>query len=136
MARKWQKLTNIKRKRIAFSKATGGADADNCNASLVAAKGHFVVYTSDQRRFVLPLEYLKEEIFTELFRLAEEEFGLPRYGLHHIALEYVIAMIQQNIVKNLEKALVIAIATRCCPSSSYLPPHLCTPNQQMLICSF
>ncbi|KAG2706127.1 hypothetical protein I3760_05G090000 [Carya illinoinensis] len=141
MARKWQKLTNIKRKRITFPQATGGADADSCNASLVAAKGHFLVYTSDQRRFVLTLEYLKEEIFKELFRIAEDEFGLPRYGpitlpCDAASLEYVIAMIQQNIAKNLEKALVIAIATACFPSSSYLPPDLCTPNQQMLICSF
>lgn len=141
MARKWQKQTNIKRKRIAFPEAAGGADAESCNTSLVAVKGHFVVYTSDQRRFVLPLEYLKEGILKELFRIAEEEFGLPRYGpitlpCDAAPLEYVIALIQHNIAKNLEKALVIAVATSCCASSSYLPPDLCTTNQQMPIFSF
>ncbi|XVF44709.1 hypothetical protein PTKIN_Ptkin02bG0145900 [Pterospermum kingtungense] len=44
-------------------------------------KVHFVVYIVDQKRFVLPLEYLKNEIVTELFNLIEEEFGLPGDGL-------------------------------------------------------
>lgn len=86
MARKWQKVANIKRKRITFPIVpTGG--------------GHFVMYTADQRRFVLPLEYLDKEIFKELFRMAEQVFGLPRNGpitlpCDAASMEYVIAMIQ------------------------------------------
>ncbi|XP_041012324.1 auxin-responsive protein SAUR68-like [Juglans microcarpa x Juglans regia] len=142
MARKWQKLASIKGKRITLPKATGSEIAGSCNTSAVADKGHFVVYNADERRFVLPLEYLNKEIFKELFRMAEEEFGLPRNGpitlpCDAACVEYVVAMIQQNTAKNLEKALAIAIATECCPSSSYLPPHLPISNQQILqICIF
>ncbi|KAB1207617.1 Auxin-induced protein 6B [Morella rubra] len=143
MARKWRTLANIKRKRITYPKGTEGEDADlGCNMqSWIADKGHFVVYSADQRRFVLPLEYLNKEIFKELFRMAEAEFGLPGNGpitlpCDAASMEYAVAMIQLNIAKNLEKALVMAIATGCCPSSSSLPPDLRIPNQQMLICSF
>lgn len=139
LARKWQKLANIKRKRISFPRATRNPD-ESCNSlSVVAHKGHFVVYTADQRRFVLPLEYLNEEIFKVLFRMSEEEFGLPRnraitLPCDAVSLEYVIAMIQQNMAKDLEKALVMSTANGCHSSSSYLPPDL--PNKQILICSF
>ncbi|KAE8719165.1 Auxin-responsive protein SAUR62 [Hibiscus syriacus] len=64
-------------------------------------KGHFVVYSSDEKRFVLPLEYLKNKIVMELFQLAEEEFGLQ--GNEHITLpcdtalmEYVIGLIKRK----------------------------------------
>lgn len=85
MARKWRKVANIKIKRITFPRPTGG--------------GHFVMYTADQRRFVLPLEYLDKEIFKELFRMAEQVFGLPTNGpitlpCDAASVEYVIAMIQ------------------------------------------
>ena len=140
MARKWQNLANIKRKRITFPRASRDANVDSCNtSSVVADKGHFVLYTADQKRFVLPLEYLNNEIFKELFRLAEEEFGLPRNGpitllCDAVSLEYVVAMIQQNIAKDLEKALVMSITTGFYPSSSYPPSDV--PNKQLLICSF
>ncbi|KAF7808490.1 auxin-responsive protein SAUR64-like [Senna tora] len=38
-------------------------------------EGTLVVYSIDERRFEVPLEYLKSEIFQELFKMAEEEFG-------------------------------------------------------------
>jgi hypothetical protein len=117
MARRWRKVANIKRKRITFSRPNGNADADICNTSMsVANKGHFVMYTADRRRFVLPLEYLNKEIFKELFRMAEEVFGLPRNGpitlpCDAASMEYVIAMSQHNIAKHMEKALATAIAS-------------------------
>ncbi|KAL4616417.1 hypothetical protein ACB092_07G197500 [Castanea dentata] len=139
LAKKWQRLANMKRKRISFPRATRNP-GESCNTpSVVADKGHFVVYTADQRRFVLPLEYLNKEIFKELFRMSEEEFGLPRNGAitlpcDAVSMEYVVAMIQQKVAKDLEKALVMSISNGCYSSSSYLPPDL--PNKQILICSF
>ncbi|KAL8139548.1 hypothetical protein V2J09_005569 [Rumex salicifolius] len=47
---------------------------------LVEEKVHFVVYTTNERRFALPLAYLQSEIFGELLRMAEEEFGLATDG--------------------------------------------------------
>ncbi|THG18036.1 hypothetical protein TEA_019430 [Camellia sinensis var. sinensis] len=80
MARKWQKVAAISQKRIIFPRTTRGVDdADNCNTSTVQ-KGHFAVYTADQRRFVIPLAYLDTGIFKELLKMAEEEYGLPSHG--------------------------------------------------------
>ncbi|GKV23931.1 hypothetical protein SLEP1_g33603 [Rubroshorea leprosula] len=75
LARKRRKLAAIKRKRITLP--MDNVDADSCSTSSLVEKGHFVVYSIDKRHFVLPLEYLKKHIVRELFRLAEEEFGIP-----------------------------------------------------------
>ncbi|KAG4215106.1 hypothetical protein ERO13_A01G156550v2 [Gossypium hirsutum] len=76
LARKWQKMAVIRRKRITSSSATSDTDANSCSMSTAVEQGDFVVYNVDQKRFVLPLEYLKNEIVMELFNLAEEEPGL------------------------------------------------------------
>ncbi|WOL13514.1 auxin-responsive protein SAUR36-like [Canna indica] len=47
------------------------------HSTAVVPKGHFAVYTREGQRFVVPIEYLKSNIFVELLRLSEEEFGLP-----------------------------------------------------------
>lgn len=41
-----------------------------------APKGHFVVYVGEEeRRYVVPISYLKNEEFQKLLQKAEEEFG-------------------------------------------------------------
>lgn len=81
MARKWQKVAAIKRKRISFQRDHGNVYAiASTSSSSVVDKGHFVVYTADKRRFVFPLLYLDTQIFRELLRLSKEEFGLPSDG--------------------------------------------------------
>ncbi|PHT31070.1 Auxin-responsive protein SAUR65 [Capsicum baccatum] len=59
MARRWQKLAAKQRKRISFPR--NGSNADSCSASSssIVEKGHFVVYTIDQRRYAFPLTYLE-----------------------------------------------------------------------------
>ncbi|XP_059654928.1 auxin-responsive protein SAUR64-like [Cornus florida] len=47
---------------------------------MVADRGHFIVYKTDQRGFEVPLAYLGEEIFRKLLEMSEEEFGLPSEG--------------------------------------------------------
>ncbi|CAN1189035.1 Auxin-responsive protein SAUR64 [Linum perenne] len=42
-------------------------------------KGQFVVYTTDRRRYALPLELLEKEIFVELLKMSEEEFGISSH---------------------------------------------------------
>ncbi|EOX97521.1 Uncharacterized protein TCM_006516 [Theobroma cacao] len=59
MAWKWQQMTVMGRKRISFqgmanAKVIAGSD----DKSSVAEKGHFVIYTTDQKRRVVPLAYL------------------------------------------------------------------------------
>ncbi|XP_031285310.1 auxin-responsive protein SAUR67-like [Pistacia vera] len=123
MAKKWQKVAAIKRRRISLPKATGVVDSESCRTSSVVEKGHFVVYTADQRRFVIPLTYLKNDIIRELFTTAEDEFGLPSGGpitlpCDAIFMEHAVPLIQRHATKDVEKALLMSLATgRCLPSS-------------------
>lgn len=71
MARKWQKVAGIGEKRISLPK---------CEGRCIAEKGHFVAYSSDQKRYVIPLGHLESSVFRELLKMSEEEFGLPRDG--------------------------------------------------------
>ncbi|XP_021848500.2 auxin-responsive protein SAUR64-like [Spinacia oleracea] len=126
MARKWQRLAAASRRRISWSKS-------------LSEKGHFVVYTSDKRRFMIPLTYLKSEIFTELFRMAEEEFGVESSGPIMLPcdssfMEYAISMIQRHVTEDMEKALIMSLAT--CRYSSLSNGLQEQPNQQLFICSF
>ncbi|KAE8668972.1 putative SAUR-like auxin-responsive protein family [Hibiscus syriacus] len=100
------------------------AETNNCSTSSAVEKGHSVVYSVDQKRFLLPLEYLKNKIVMELFDLAEEEFGLPGDGVLTLPcdanfMEYVIALIKRKPSKEVEKALILSVAASSC-SSSYL----------------
>nr|DAD46631.1 TPA_asm: hypothetical protein HUJ06_016568 [Nelumbo nucifera] len=125
MARKWQKLAAIGRRRISASPRTKlQRDVDKCSA-MVAVKDHFVVYTADQNRFVIPLAYLNNPIFIELLRMSEEEFGLPSDGpitlpCNSAFAEYIISMMQRCPSRDLEKALVVTLSTYRCSLSSSL----------------
>ncbi|CAJ1972611.1 unnamed protein product [Sphenostylis stenocarpa] len=72
MARKWQIMAGIKRREIS-------PPTDKMRHK-VADKGHFVVYTIDKTRFVVPLTCLRNNVFRELLRMSEEHFGLPTDG--------------------------------------------------------
>ncbi|XP_052193882.1 auxin-responsive protein SAUR68-like [Diospyros lotus] len=85
MAGKWKRLAVMNRKRIIFP---------------IVAEGHFVVYTTNQRRFVVPLAYLSNGIFKELLRLAEEEYGLPSHEpimlpCDLVLMEYAVSFIRR-----------------------------------------
>ncbi|XP_020272254.1 auxin-responsive protein SAUR68-like [Asparagus officinalis] len=78
MAKKWQKVASLG--KSASSSQTGAQlHSDACSTS-VAEKGHFIVYTSDSKRFMVPLRFLGSVIFVELLKMSEDELGLPRYG--------------------------------------------------------
>ncbi|XP_021753555.1 auxin-responsive protein SAUR64-like [Chenopodium quinoa] len=126
MARKWQRLAAAGRRRISWSRA-------------VAEKGHFVVYTSDNKRFMIPLNYLKSQMFIELLKMAEEEFGVTSSGPITLPcdsnfMEYAISMIQRNVAEDLEQALIMSLAT--CRYSSLSNDHQDQTNQQLVICSY
>ncbi|XVE67242.1 hypothetical protein DITRI_Ditri08aG0144500 [Diplodiscus trichospermus] len=136
LARKWQKLVAIKQKKITLPR--------KMLMQTIAAhhqpwrKGHFVVYSVDQKRFVLPLEFLKNEIVMELFNLAQEDFGLPGNGLlilpcNATFMEYVIALIKRKPSKDVEKALILSVASGH-RSSSYLCQH--ETSKQLPVLSF
>ncbi|XWS55151.1 hypothetical protein CRYUN_Cryun10bG0150200 [Craigia yunnanensis] len=63
MARKWQKMTTLGRKRIS-SPGTSNAKviAGSVDEPSVVDKGHFVIYTIDQKRHVVLFSYLSNNI--------------------------------------------------------------------------
>ncbi|KAG5581804.1 hypothetical protein H5410_052431 [Solanum commersonii] len=80
MARKWQKFAAKQRKRISFPRSNYN-DAESCStSSSIVDKGHFVLYTTNQKRFVVPLTYLQHDVIRQLLHMSEEEFGLPSDG--------------------------------------------------------
>ncbi|KAK7341276.1 hypothetical protein VNO80_24202 [Phaseolus coccineus] len=140
MAWKWQKeATNYQRKRILWPKTQeNAAKAEGCSLWTKAEKGHFVVYSMDKKRFVLPLLYLKNNIFRELFKMAEEEFGLSSnvpltLPCEATFIEYVITLIERNVTKDLEEAVLMFIPTTRCQSSFDLHRE---PTNQHLLCSY
>ena len=138
MAKKWQKVAALGRKRISLQRINKGVDEDICSTSSVADKGHFVVYSSDRRRFVIPLAYLNCEIMRELFQMSEEEFGIQSAGpiilpCDSAFLNYVISVIQHGVAKELERALIMSIAPSSCSSSSYF--HQEQISEQLLSCT-
>ncbi|KAL8109706.1 hypothetical protein AgCh_025704 [Apium graveolens] len=137
LARKWQKQATLSRKRLTFP--TTSADGAFYNTSTRVEKGHFVVYSADQRRFVIPLTYLQHNIFRELLRLAEEEYGMPSDGpitlpCDEAFVEYAISLIKRHATTDMEKALLISINSGHCLSSA----NICKEHtpQQLLVCSF
>lgn len=125
LARKWQTLAAISRKRITWPRnTTDSSDANDCSTSSVAEEGHFVVYSADERRFVLPLEYLKKDIVRELLKLGEEEFGMTSSGPLTLPcdadlMEYMISLIRRPLTKEVEEALIMSVVSGRCSSSSH-----------------
>ncbi|KAK2637430.1 hypothetical protein Ddye_032222 [Dipteronia dyeriana] len=144
MAKKWQKLVVRNRKRLSFPRTNRTVDAESCStssSSSMVEKGHFVVYSADQTRFVIPLKYLENSIIKDLFKMAEDEFGLPSSGpitlpCDAVFMEYAISLIRRRPEKNVEKALLLSLATGHCLPSSYLHGQELNNQQSSLICSF
>ncbi|KAJ8765108.1 hypothetical protein K2173_010593 [Erythroxylum novogranatense] len=142
IAKKWQRLAALNRKRISLPRGERN-DADPSsrnNITSVAEKGHFVVYTADQIRFMFPMSYLNNQVFRELLAMSEEEFGLPGNGpltipCDAVFLEYVVSLIRRKVDKEMEKVLVMSISTSTRCSSSY-SHYQGRSNQYLLVPSF
>ncbi|KAF8032324.1 hypothetical protein BT93_D1288 [Corymbia citriodora subsp. variegata] len=138
MARKWQKMAAVGRKRISFHRTNSKSATTNANRSSVAQKGHFVVYTTDERRFVIPLSFLGNEIVRGLFRISEEEFGIPCDGpitlpIDALSMEYTLSLIRRGLAKDQENALLMSFSRQSC--SSFLTFNQALENPEMLVCS-
>ncbi|KAJ0077506.1 auxin-responsive protein SAUR68-like [Pistacia vera] len=137
LAKKWQKLAATKQKRVSSPSTSGVIEAESCRTCSMTEKGHVVVYTNDQKCFVIPLNFLKNNIIIELFTMAEDEFRLPVNGpitlpCDAVFMECAISLILRNAAKDVDKALLMSLAT-CLPSSNL---HQNQSNQQSLICNF
>nr|GMC80534.1 auxin-responsive protein SAUR68-like [Ipomoea batatas] len=121
LAKKWQKFAAIRRNRISFPSLND--DTDNCSTSSAVSKGHFVVYTADQMRFVVPLSYLENEIIRQLLNMSEEVFGLPSDGPITLPcdaafMNYIISLLSRGLSKELENALLISFTSSRCSLAS------------------
>ncbi|KAL2476925.1 Auxin-responsive protein SAUR67 [Forsythia ovata] len=141
MARQWQKFTAIRQKRITFPGSTKDEDKDARSSLSTVDKGHFAIYTCDQRRFVIPLAYLEKPIFRELLKMAEEEYGLPGNGpitlpCDAIFMEYAVSLIRRNTAREMERALLVSMTSNscCCSLSSHIQQG--QVNQNSLVCAF
>ncbi|XP_057525829.1 auxin-responsive protein SAUR64-like [Amaranthus tricolor] len=126
LAKKWRRIAAANRKRISWPRQ-------------LANEGHFIVYTTDGGRFMIPLAFLKSEIFIELLKIAEEEFGLEQSGPITLPcdsnfMEYVLSMVKRGPIVNLEKALIMSLPS--CRYSSFSQEDQEHISQQVLISSF
>ncbi|KAL4186538.1 hypothetical protein AMTRI_Chr09g34440 [Amborella trichopoda] len=105
IVRKCQKKAMSQRRRISLKRNTSN------RMDSVAVEGHFVIYTVDGSRFVIPIAFLNHPIFRELLLVAEEEFGF--IGSHPLTvpcesfvMEYIVSLLKKNASKEVEKALI------------------------------
>ncbi|OAY45226.1 hypothetical protein MANES_07G042700v8 [Manihot esculenta] len=131
----------MRRKRITLPETVGNTDTKKscCTSAGKAEKGCFVVYSSDPKRFLLPLQCLNNQIILELFEMAEEEFGSQSTGPLTLPceaelIEYAITLIKQQVTRDIEKTLLTSIVSSFCSLSPNLQ-HQRT-NHQIPICSF
>ncbi|XP_055808545.1 auxin-responsive protein SAUR67-like [Solanum dulcamara] len=121
MARSWQKFAAKQRRRISLPRNV--SDADSCSvSSSVVEKGHFVVYTIDQRRFVIPLTYLENEAIRQLLNMSEEEFGLPSSGRITLPcdsafMNNIVSLINKGVATDFHNAVLLSIPSCCCSTS-------------------
>ncbi|KAK0582222.1 hypothetical protein LWI29_023078 [Acer saccharum] len=138
MVRKRQRLAAMGGvERISLPRAsTAKVDVESCSKASLAEKGHFVVYTFDQKRFVIPLAYLNNDIFQELLKLSEEEFGLSSdepitLPCDAAFMTCIVSLIKRGTAKGLDKAFLDSIVTRHCTFSAAFPEE-----QQSFVCSY
>ncbi|KAJ9129115.1 hypothetical protein P3X46_034106 [Hevea brasiliensis] len=139
LSRKWQKLAAIKRKRITLPQTIGITNTSNCSTSPMSEKGHFAVYSADKKCFLLPLEYLKNEIIKQLLNMAEEEFGLQNKGPLTLPCDtelmgYAFGLIKQQATRDVENAFLTSISSYCFSLSFCLQDQV--TSNQLPICSF
>ncbi|KAJ4803965.1 hypothetical protein LUZ62_016531 [Rhynchospora pubera] len=136
MAKKWQRLAAIGRRRLAFEKKHPDQDTNQCTSPR-AEKGNFVVYTIDGKRFMIPLDYLKNKIVVQLFELSEEEFGYTVDGPLTIPcdaafMEYAMNLVKRGMSEEVERALLGSVL-QCC---HHTQSNLGLISQQVEVCGF
>ncbi|KAG8050372.1 hypothetical protein GUJ93_ZPchr0009g830 [Zizania palustris] len=114
LAKKWQRMTALGRKRLTM---TTKKDEEYCT-SVVAGKGHCVMYTADGIRFKVPLAYLTTAVFSELLRMSQEEFGFPSDDRIMLlcdaaVMEYALCLLKRSASVEVEKALLSSMVAPC-----------------------
>ncbi|KAK3138308.1 hypothetical protein QOZ80_5AG0367180 [Eleusine coracana subsp. coracana] len=135
MAKKWQKMVALGKKHLTWETAL---QSNECCAS-VAGKGHCVVYTTDGKRFEVPLAYLGKKVFEEFLRISQEEFGFTSDGriilpCDAATMEYAMCLLRRSVSEEVEKAFLSTMAVPChyasCLATSVGDSH------HVAVCSF
>lgn len=135
MTRNLQKVPVIGRRKASSQRA---ADGNRRNTS-AANKGTFVIYTLDERRFVLPLSYLSNYIFQELFKMSEEEFGISSrdpivFPCDSRLMNYIVSLVKLGMSADLENALLNSIIRSSCSISTF--DRRGQTSRQLLLCGY
>ncbi|VAI20750.1 hypothetical protein VPH35_084855 [Triticum aestivum] len=115
LAKKWQRVAYLSRKQLTM---TAKKEAEGWSMA-VAGKDHCVMYTTDKRRFEVPLAYLGTMIFRELLLMSLEEFSVitcnGRITLPCDATEikYMMYLLGRNASVEVEKAFLSSIVMPC-----------------------
>ncbi|CAN6167877.1 unnamed protein product [Urochloa humidicola] len=130
MAKKWQRTSAVARKRL--TSAPGKEAEGSCGgaSTSVASKGHCVVYSSDGRRFEVPLAYLGTTVFCELLSMAQEEFGFAGDGGRILlpcdaaVMEYVMCLLRRDASEEVVRAFLSSMVMPCRHTLSGIAPEL------------
>ncbi|KAG9442060.1 hypothetical protein H6P81_017914 [Aristolochia fimbriata] len=79
-------------------------------------KGHFVVYSVDGQRFVVPLKFLGRPLCRQLLRMSEDEFGLRNNSpivlpCEAVFMDYVLSLFRRRVPSDVERALLLCLST-------------------------
>ncbi|RCV32228.1 hypothetical protein SETIT_6G241400v2 [Setaria italica] len=134
LSKKWQGMGAIGRRRV----TTVDKEINPSCSSIVAGKGNCIVYSSDGKRFEIPLMYLRTTVFAELLKLSQEEFGFTSDGRITLpcdtaVMEYVMCLLRRDATEDVEKALS-SILMPCRHQSRMVQPSSGL-NQQFAVCS-
>ncbi|GLT86019.1 hypothetical protein SLE2022_041820 [Rubroshorea leprosula] len=86
LGRQWQRQAAIRQRRIALPRIDSNVDAKRCSTSSLVEEGHFVVYSADKKRFVLPLELSQEGHSQIAIYTSRRTVWDPKQWTSHIAL--------------------------------------------------
>ncbi|KAG2580562.1 hypothetical protein PVAP13_6NG355700 [Panicum virgatum] len=134
LSKKWQGMGAIGRRRI----TTVDKEITPSCSSMVAGKGNCIVYSSDGKRFEIPLTYLRTTVFVELLKLSQEEFGFTSDGRITLpcdtaVMEYVMCLLRREASEDVEKALSSIVMP--CHHQSRMVQQSSGLNQQFAVCS-
>ncbi|KAM0839115.1 hypothetical protein ACQ4PT_030119 [Festuca glaucescens] len=132
LATKWQRVAALTRKRLTRTTTTA---AEGCSTA-VAVKGHCIMYTTDGRRFEVPLAYLSTVVFSGLLRMSQEVFGFAsredriKLPCDAVVMEYVMSLLRRSASAEIEAAFLNSMA---------MPPYYAAPpvgvSQHVIVCS-
>jgi hypothetical protein len=134
MGKKWQRMAVLGRKRLSWRVER---EADQSCAS-VASKDHCVMYSSDKRRFEVPLAYLGTLVFAELLQMSQEVFGFMSDGQITLpcdaaVMEYAMCLLRKGSSADVEKAFLSTMAVSCHYASCIAPSV--GVSHQAVVCS-